>query len=121
LNWRPPSAEGTNRSSATATETVDPLTEHAESDAIASSRIRRSPEREMKRSCMPLKNMAMAVELLVVGLIVVLLVVLACLARSARGRTTISGSVSEAQARENAAPLTTAILEPARRNGERRG
>jgi len=36
-------------------------------------------------------------------------------------RTTLSGSVSEAQARENAAPLTTAILEPARRNDERRG
>jgi len=75
----------------------------------------------MKKSCKLLKNTAMAVELLVVGSIVVLLVVLARLARSARGRTTVPSSVSEAQARENAAPLTTAILEPSRRNRERRG
>ena len=54
--------------------------------------------------------MAMAVELLVVGSIVVLLLVLARLTRSARGRTTVPGTVSEAQARKNAAPLTTAIL-----------
>ena len=55
------------------------------------------------------------VELLVAGLIVVLVALLTCLASVMRGRAQQSGSITEAQARENAAPLTMAILDPARR------
>ena len=62
----------------------------------------------------------MAIQLLVVGSVVVFVAVLARVAWSVRGRTAAPGSVSEAQARENAAPLSTAILGPVRRNRERR-
>jgi hypothetical protein len=55
------------------------------------------------------------VELLVAGLIVVLMALLTCLASAVRGRRRPSDSITEAQARENAAPLTMAILDPARR------
>jgi hypothetical protein len=51
-----------------------------------------------------------AVALLVVGLIVVLVTVLVCLTWLLSRRSEPRGSVTEAQARENAAPLTTAIL-----------
>jgi len=54
------------------------------------------------------------VELLVAGLIVVLMALLARLAWVARRRREIPRSISEAQARENAAPLTRAILPPDR-------
>ena len=50
-----------------------------------------------------------AVELLVAGLIVVLVALLARLAWVISRRRE-GGSITEAQARENAAPLTTAIL-----------
>ena len=49
------------------------------------------------------------------GLIVVLMALLTCLASAVRGRRRPSDSITEAQARENAAPLTMAILDPARR------
>ncbi len=52
------------------------------------------------------------VELLVAGLIIVLIALLTCVAS---GRRRPSDSITEAQARENAAPLTMAILDPARR------
>jgi hypothetical protein len=52
------------------------------------------------------------VELLAAGLIVVLIALLAAAVRRRRPR---SDSITEAQARENAAPLTMAILNPARR------
>jgi CHASE3 domain sensor protein len=55
------------------------------------------------------------VELLVAGLIVVLVALLTCLASAVRSRRRPSDSITEAQARENAAPLTTAILASARR------
>jgi hypothetical protein len=74
----------------------------------------------MGRSCKLLENVAMAIQLLVVGSVVVFVAVLARVAWSVRGRTAAPGSVSEAQARENAAPLTMAILESVRRNRERR-
>ena len=75
----------------------------------------------MSRSCELLDNVVMAVELLLAGSIVVLLIVLARLGWLVRRRTRVSGSVvSEAQARENAAPLTTAILAPVRRARGRR-
>ena len=74
----------------------------------------------MSRSCKLLENVAMAIQLLVVGSVVVFVAVLARVAWSVRARTAAPGSVSEAQARENAAPLSTAILEPVRRNRERR-
>ena len=51
----------------------------------------------------------MAVELLGAGSIVALVAFLAALTRRVRARA--SGSVSEAQARQNAAPLATAIPE----------
>jgi heme A synthase len=54
------------------------------------------------------------VELLVAGLIVVLVALLARLAWVARRRRRLL-SVTEVQARENAAPLTTAILASDRR------
>ena len=57
----------------------------------------------------------MAVTLIVAGSIVVLATLLTCLASVIRGRAQQSGSITEAQARENAAPLTTAILARARR------
>jgi hypothetical protein len=64
----------------------------------------------------------MAVELLAAGSIVVLLIVFARLGWRVRRRTRVSESVvTEAQARENAAPLTTAILEPVRRNRRHHG
>jgi hypothetical protein len=50
-----------------------------------------------------------AVALLVTGL-VVLVTVLLCLTWLHRRRSEPRGSITEAQARENAAPLTTAIL-----------
>jgi hypothetical protein len=55
------------------------------------------------------------VELLVAGLIVVLVGLLARLAWVARRPRKPRGSITEAQARENAAPLTTAILTSDRR------
>ena len=56
----------------------------------------------------------MAVELVVAGLIVVLVAMLARLAWVISRRRE-EGSITEAEARENAAPLTTAILVPDRR------
>jgi heme A synthase len=56
-----------------------------------------------------------AVDLLVAGLIVVLVTVLACLAWLTSRRREPRVSITEAQARENAAPLTTAILPSDRR------
>jgi hypothetical protein len=56
----------------------------------------------------------LSVELLVAGAIVVLV---ALLARGSRRRSEPQGSVTEAQARENAAPLTTAILTSDRPKG----
>ena len=58
-----------------------------------------------------------AVELLVIGLVVVVLV--AVLARLAAHREE-SATITEAQARENAAPLTTAILALKTRKHNRR-
>ncbi len=51
-----------------------------------------------------------AVALLAAGLIVVLVTVLLCLPWLHNRRSEPRGSITEAQARENAAPLTTAIL-----------
>jgi hypothetical protein len=56
-----------------------------------------------------------AVALLVAGLIIVLVTVLACLRWLRSRRREPRGSITEAQARENAAPLTTAILPSDRR------
>jgi hypothetical protein len=55
-----------------------------------------------------------AVAVLVAGLIVVLVTML-CLAWLLSRRSEPRGSITEAQARENAAPLTTAILPSDRR------
>ena len=54
----------------------------------------------------------MAVDLLVIGLVVVVVVLVAVLARLAwlTSHREEGASITEAQARENAAPLTTAIL-----------
>jgi hypothetical protein len=59
-----------------------------------------------------------AVELLVVCLIIVVVFVLARLVRVVSRREEV-GSITEAQARENAAPLTSAILASERREGTR--
>ena len=59
-----------------------------------------------------------AVELLVVGLTIVVVAVLARLVWVFSRREEV-GSISEAQARENAAPLTRAILASERRKGTR--
>ena len=56
-----------------------------------------------------------AVTLLVAGLMIVLVTVLACLRWLRSRRSEPRGSITEAQARENAAPLTTAILPSDRR------
>jgi hypothetical protein len=56
-----------------------------------------------------------AVALRMAGLIVVLVTVLVCLTWLLRRRSEPRGSITEAQARENAAPLTTAILPSDRR------
>ena len=56
--------------------------------------------------------------LLAAGVLVILLAVLAWWLASASHRSTIHHGVTEAQARENAAPLTTAILSGSR-TGER--
>lgn len=61
----------------------------------------------------------LAVDLLVAGLIVVLVTVLACLAWLFSRRTEPRAPIAEAQARENAAPLTTAILPSDRRKRTR--
>ena len=62
-----------------------------------------------------------AVQLLVAGLIVVLVALLARLAWvMSRRSEREGGSITEAQARENAAPLTTAILASDRRERPRR-
>jgi hypothetical protein len=60
----------------------------------------------------------LAVEILVAGMVVALV---AALARRAWviGHREEAASISEAQARENAAPLTTAILASERRERER--
>jgi hypothetical protein len=58
------------------------------------------------------------VELLVVGLIIIVVAVLARLVWGFSRREEV-GSISEAQARENAAPLTRAILASERRRGTR--
>jgi flagellar basal body-associated protein FliL len=60
----------------------------------------------------------LTVELLVAGLVVFLLAVLACMAWTI-GHRKEEGSITEAQARENAAPLTTAILRSHRRERKR--
>jgi hypothetical protein len=56
-----------------------------------------------------------AVALLTAGSIVVLVTVLLCLTWLHSRRSEPRGSITEAQARENAAPLTTAILASDRR------
>ena len=56
-----------------------------------------------------------AVALLAAGLMVVLVTVLMCLIWLLSRRSELRGSITEAQARENAAPLTTAILPSDRR------
>jgi hypothetical protein len=56
-----------------------------------------------------------AVALLLAGLIVVLVTVLVCLRWLLSRRSEPRGSITEAQARENAAPLTSAILPSPRR------
>jgi heme A synthase len=58
-------------------------------------------------------------ELLVAGLIVVLVASLARLAWVARRRRDLRGPITEVQARENAAPLTKAILPSDRRERTR--
>ena len=55
------------------------------------------------------------VELLVAAVILVVSVVLVRHAWVTRGRGELRGSITEAQARENAAPLSTAILASDRR------
>lgn len=57
----------------------------------------------------------MVVELLVAAVILVLSVVLVRHVWVARRRGELRGSITEAQARENAAPLSTAILASDRR------
>jgi hypothetical protein len=59
--------------------------------------------------------MAVMVELLVARLIVVFAALLVGWAWGIRRRAELPGSISEAQARENAAPLSTAILTSPRR------
>ena len=59
-------------------------------------------------------TMAM-VELLVAGLIVVVAALLVCLVWVARHRRDLRASITEVQARANAAPLTKAILASDRR------
>ena len=56
-----------------------------------------------------------AVALLVAGLVVILVTVLVCLISLLSRRSEPPASITEAQARENAAPLTTAILPSDRR------
>ncbi len=55
------------------------------------------------------------VELVVAGVILMLIAVLARLAWVARRRRAMRASITETQARQNAAPLTTAILASDRR------
>jgi hypothetical protein len=57
---------------------------------------------------------ALLVGLLAAGVIVILLVVLAWRRTNERRRSTIDNGVTEQQARENAAPLTMAILSGSR-------
>jgi hypothetical protein len=59
--------------------------------------------------------MAVVVELLVAAVILVLSVVLVHQAWVTRRRGKLRGSITESQARENAAPLSTAILASDRR------
>jgi hypothetical protein len=54
-------------------------------------------------------------ELLVAGLIVVVVALLTRRAWEAHRRGKLRGSITETQARENAAPLTTAIMASGRR------
>jgi heme A synthase len=58
--------------------------------------------------------MAALLGLLAAGVLVILLAVLAWRRASARRRSTVHNGVTEQQARENAAPLTTAILSGSR-------
>ena len=53
-------------------------------------------------------------KVLVAGALVILLAVLASWAVTARRRSTVHNGVTEEQARQNAAPLTTAILSGSR-------
>ena len=55
-----------------------------------------------------------ALGLLAAGVLVILLAVLAWWRARASRRSTVDNGVTEAQARENAAPLTTAILSGSR-------
>ena len=57
----------------------------------------------------------LVVELLVAGLIVVVVALLTRRAWEANRRRKLRGSITETQARENAAPLTTAIMASGRR------
>ena len=61
----------------------------------------------------------LVVELLVAGLIVVVVALLTRRAWEANRRRKLRGSITETQARENAAPQTTAIMASGRR--ERKG
>jgi CHASE3 domain sensor protein len=55
-----------------------------------------------------------ALAFLAAGVLVILLAVVAWWRTSARRRSTVDNGVTEQQARENAAPLTTAILSGSR-------
>jgi len=63
--------------------------------------------------------MALLVGLPVAGVIVILLVALAWRRTSERRRSTMNTGVTEQQARENAAPLTMAILSGSRNSRAR--
>jgi cytochrome c-type biogenesis protein CcmH/NrfF len=58
--------------------------------------------------------MAALLGLWAAGVLVILLAVLAWWRASARRRSTVHNGITEQQARENAAPLTTAILSGSR-------
>jgi hypothetical protein len=74
----------------------------------------------MTRVCSVQENMLIViVELLVAGLIVVLAALLLHRAWVHRRRRELLGFITEAQARENAAPLATAILASDRRERAR--
>ena len=63
--------------------------------------------------------MALQVELLAAGVIVILVVALAWRRTSESRRSTMDNGVTEQQAQENAAPLTTAIVSASRNSQTR--
>ena len=62
----------------------------------------------------------MAVELLLIGLVVIVVVAVLALRIWLIGRREEAASITEEQARDNAAPLTTAILALGRRENKGR-